>query len=111
MDSPSKDLDALKKAYFDIVLGKGNVKLSPRSAKNLKQMLEDPGGTSVKTISELAVDFNTHRSSLTRLSQKLGHDGFPSFQAVFRRELKGKKNFYSEQVNKFVTVHGPKCLL
>jgi len=65
-------------------------------------MLVDPGATSVKTISELADELAVHRSSLTRLAQKLGFNGFPDFQAVFRRELKGKTNFYTNQVEKFL---------
>jgi DNA-binding MurR/RpiR family transcriptional regulator len=102
METPPQNLEELKQKFALIMLGQGSIKLGTRSTNILKQMLDDPGATSVKTITELADEFGVHRSTLTRLAQKLQFDGFPCLQAVFRQELKGKKSFYSEQVNKFL---------
>jgi len=102
MIQPSNNLESLRNRFHQIVKGEDEVKLSKKSLDFLEQMLTDPAGTSVKTISELAEELDTHRSSLTRLAQKLGFEGFPEFQAVFRREVTGKTSFYTNQVEKYL---------
>jgi DNA-binding MurR/RpiR family transcriptional regulator len=95
-------LEDLQIRFNRIVSGNDDLKLSNKSVEIFRQMLTDPAATSVKTISELANEFGIHRSFLTRLAQKLGFKGFPEFQSVFRRELKGKTNFYTRQVEKYL---------
>ncbi len=96
------NLEALRTRFHQIVKGEDELRLSSKALAFLEKMLVDPAGTSVKTISELADELGTHRSSLTRLAQKLGFEGFPEFQAVFRREVTGKTNFYTNQVEKYL---------
>lgn len=97
-----QNLEELHNKFNKIVKGEDDLKLSNRSLDVCGQMLADPSATSVKTISELADEFTVHRSFLTRLAQKLGFYGFPEFQAVFRKEMKGKSSFYTGQVEKYL---------
>jgi len=96
------NLEELQAKFNRISKGEDEVKLRKKSVEILRQMLVDPAVTSVKTITELADDFAVHRSSLTRLAQKLGFKGFPELQSIFRREIKNKTSFYTNQVGKYL---------
>ena len=101
MPLPS-NVDELRQLYMDIRRGVGDVKIGGRSLIVLKKMLDAPGGTAVKSISVLAEEYDISTSSLTRLAQRLGYGGFPGLQDIFRQEMRGRKNYYSEQVNRFL---------
>lgn len=96
------NLEELQAKFNRINKGEDEVKLRKKSLDILRQMLVDPAVTSVKTIAELTDEFAVHRSSLTRLAQKLGFKGFPEFQSIFRREIKNKTSFYTNQVAKYL---------
>ena len=101
-DHPPQSLEELRQEYINISRGKSNKRLGIRSIDMLKKMLDEPNETAVMSISEIAQENGINTSSVTRLAQRLGFEGFPSLQAVFRQNLKHRKSFYSEQVKKFL---------
>lgn len=96
------NVEQLRQLYMDIRRGVGPVKIGGRSMDAFKKMLDAPGDTAVKSISMLAEEHGISTSSLTRLAQRLGYDGFPALQDIFRQELRGRKSYYSDQVNRFL---------
>lgn len=101
-DQPPQSLEELRQEYINISRGKSNKRLGIRSIDMLKKMLDEPNETAVMSISEIAQENGINTSSVTRLAQRLGFEGFPGLQAVFRQNLKHRKSFYSEQVKKFL---------
>ncbi|MCD4720633.1 MAG: MurR/RpiR family transcriptional regulator [Desulfobacula sp.] len=100
--SPPKTIEELRHLYIKIRNGKHTIRLTDRTLTVLKHMLDDPNETAAKSISEIARENNINISSITRLAQKLGFSGFPGLKDIFRSSLKQRKNFYSEQVKKFL---------
>jgi len=101
-DRPPQSLEELRQEYINISSGKSNKRMGTRSIDTLKKMLDDPNRTAVMSISEIAQENGINTSSVTRLAQRLGFEGFPGLQAVLRQNLKHKKSFYSEQAKKFL---------
>lgn len=97
-----ESLDELRHLYIRIRNGEHETRLTDRTLGVLKRMLDEPNETAAKSISEIARENDINISSITRLSQKLGFDGFPALKALFRNRLKERKRFYSEQVIKFL---------
>ena len=101
-DHTPKNLEELRHLYIKIRNGEHATRLTDRTLAVLKIMLDEPNETAAKSISEIARENDINISSITRLAQKLGFNGFPSLKSIFRSNLKQRKNFYSEQVNKFL---------
>lgn len=101
-DHPPQSLEELRQEYINISRGESNKRLGIRSIETLKKMLDEPNETAVMSISEIAQENGINTSSVTRLAQRLGFEGFPGLQAVFRQNLKHRSSFYSEQVKKFL---------
>lgn len=99
---PPGNLEELKDFYVKIRTGEHEIKLNKRNLAVLKHMLDTPGETAAKSISELARENNINVSAITRLAQKLGFKGFPGLKEIFRDSLRQRKNFYSEQVKNFL---------
>ncbi len=97
-----KNLEELRHLYINIRNGEHATRLTDRTLAVLKRMLDEPNETAAKSISEIALENDINISSITRLAQKLGFDGFPSLKGIFRSNLMQRKSFYSEQVNKFL---------
>jgi len=97
-----KSLEELRHLYINIRNGEHATRLSDRNLAVLKCMLDEPNETASKSITETARENDISISSITRLAQKLGFDGFPSLKDLFRSNLKQRKSFYSEQVKKFL---------
>jgi len=95
-------LEELRHLYINIREGEHATRLTDRNLAVLKRMLDEPDETAAKSISEIARENDINISSITRLAQKLGFDGFPGLKELFRSSLKQRKNFYSEQVKKFL---------
>ncbi|CAB5097941.1 hypothetical protein D3OALGA1CA_1229 [Olavius algarvensis associated proteobacterium Delta 3] len=95
-------LEELRHLYIDIREGEHTTRLTDRNLAVLKRMLDEPNETAAKSISEIARENDINISSITRLAQKLGFDGFPGLKELFRSSLRQRKNFYSEQVKKFL---------
>lgn len=106
MPTLPRNVEELRRLYMDISRGVGDVKIGGRSLQTLKKMLDAPGDTAVKSISMLAEEHGISTSSLTRLAQRLGYGGFPALQDIFRQEMRGRKNYYSDQVNRFLLTTG-----
>jgi len=103
MDAPPpKNLEELRHLYIKTRQGDHPTRLTERTMAALKCMLDEPNETAAKSISEIARENHINTSSITRLAQKLGFDGFPGLKALFRSNLKQRKSFYSEQVKKFL---------
>lgn len=100
--TPPKNLEELRKLYIQIHNGEHATRLTDRTQAVLKRMLDAPNETAAKSISEIARENDINISSITRLAQKLGFDGFPGLKDLFRSNLKQRKSFYSEQVKKFL---------
>lgn len=103
MGTPSpENLEELRKLYVKIYNGEHTIRLSVRALDVLKRMLDEPNETAAKSISEIAQENAINISSITRLAQKLGFEGFPGLKDLFRNNLRQRKHFYSEQVKKFL---------
>lgn len=99
---PPENIEELRHLYAQIRNGEHATRLTSRTLAVLKRMLDEPSETAAKSISEIARENDINISSITRLAQKLGFDGFPSLKDLFRSNLKQRKRFYSEQVKKFL---------
>ncbi len=98
--SAPETLEELRHLYIKIRSGKTEIRLTERTLMVLKRMIDESNETATKSISEIARENDINISSVTRLAQKLGFNGFPGLKEVFRRNLKERKGFYSEQVKK-----------
>jgi len=101
-DHTPKSLEELRQLYIKIHNGEHATRLTDRTLAVLKRMLDEPNETAAKSISEIALENHINISSITRLAQKLGFNGFPGLKGLFRSNLKQRKSFYSEQVKKFL---------
>jgi len=101
-DHTPKNLEELRQLYIKIHNGEHATRLTDRTLAVLKRMLDEPNETAAKSISEIALENDINISSITRLAQKLGFNGFPSLKGLFRSNLNQRRSFYSEQVKKFL---------
>ena len=99
---PPNSIEELRRLYFSICSGEHGMRLTDRNLSVLKRMLDAPHETATKSISEIAEENNINISSVTRLAQKLGFNGFPSMKNLFRQHVQQRKRFYSQQVRKFL---------
>lgn len=97
-----ENLEELRQEYIKIRKGKQGRRFGARTMAALEKMLDEPNETAVKSISEIARDNGINTSSLTRLAQRMGFNGFPGLRAVFEQNLTQRKGFYSKQVEKFL---------
>ncbi|TDB05093.1 MurR/RpiR family transcriptional regulator [Halomonas marinisediminis] len=110
MSSPSSPrpdtLDDLEQLLATLEQGEGPVRLGKRSRRVLAAMVTAPQQAAVSSISELAERLGVSPSTLSRLAQRLGFDGFAGLQAVFRRHITEGKSFYSDQVSRLLDSEG-----
>ncbi len=99
---PPQNLEELRQLYIDLSKNKGGKGISPRALAVLKRMLDESNESAAKSISEIANENGISTSSVTRLAQKLGFDGFPGLKNLFRQNLNRRKSFYSAQVRRFL---------
>lgn len=99
---PPKNLDELRQRYAEIIREGHQKRFGVSSLKILRAMLDSPAEAAVKSISQIAKENGTNTSTVTRLAQRLGFPGFPSYQQVFRQHLKQSASFYSTQVRNFL---------
>lgn len=95
-------LEELRRLYGRIRKGESEIQLTKRIQTVLKKMLDNPNETATKSISEIANENNINISSVTRMAQKLGFDGFPDLKDLFRKNLTQRKNYYSVHIRKFL---------
>jgi DNA-binding MurR/RpiR family transcriptional regulator len=65
-------------------------------------MLEAPHRAAVQSISEIARDSGVDPSTLTRLGQRLGFQGFPELQELFRNHVVKRDGYYSSQTQQLL---------
>ncbi len=95
---PPNNLKELASLYSKVNGGEHSVRLNQRNLTLLKSMIDSPEETAAKSISELAEEHGLHNSSITRLAQKLGFQGFHDLKGLFRTNLKKQHNYYTDQV-------------
>ncbi|MBY5926207.1 MULTISPECIES: MurR/RpiR family transcriptional regulator [Halomonas] len=99
-----RHLADLQRLAESIREGHSSLRLGRRSLAVLTALIESPQSTAVASISELAQRLDVNPSTLTRLAQRLGFDGFGELQGVFRREVAdGGEHFYSDLAAKLST--------
>ena len=101
--NPPATLAELKLLVADISSGKSPIRLGGRALRTLASMVADPHHTAVFPIAALAESHQVNASTLTRLSQRLGYDGFTGLQQVFRRHVSHRDGFYSERAGRLTT--------
>lgn len=99
-------LGDLEQLLTDIEGGEGPVRLGKRSRHVLIALVTAPQQAAVSSISDLAERLGVSPSTLSRLAQRLGFDGFAGLQAVFRRNVTEGKSFYSDQVSRLLDGEG-----
>ncbi|SHL13223.1 transcriptional regulator, RpiR family [Halomonas caseinilytica] len=99
-------LGDLERLLADIEDGEGSVRLGKRSRHVLTALVTAPQQAAVSSISELAERLSVSPSTLSRLAQRLGFDGFAGLQGVFRRNVTEGKSFYSDQVSRLLDGDG-----
>ncbi len=103
MTTPAPNsIEELRRLYFSVRSGDHEMRLTDRNLAVLKRMLDEPHETATKSISEIAAENEINISSVTRLAQKLGFNGFPGLKDLFRQNVQQRKRFYSQQVRKFL---------
>ncbi|MEQ6918422.1 MurR/RpiR family transcriptional regulator [Halomonas aquatica] len=99
-------LGDLQRLLAQIEDGESSVRLGKRSRQVLSAMVTAPQQAAVSSISDLAERLGVSPSTLSRLAQRLGFDGFAGLQAVFRRNVTEGKSFYSDQVSRLLDSEG-----
>ncbi len=97
-----ESLEDLRQLYNKIRNDEHAIRLTDRNLAILGRMLDEPNETAAKSITEIASENDINISSITRLAQKLGFEGFPGLKNLFRNNLKQRRSFYSEQVKRFL---------
>ncbi len=113
---PPKNLKELADLYSRVRGGEHSVRLNQRNLTLLKGMIDSPDETAAKSISELAKEHGLHNSSITRLAQKLGFQGFHDLKGLFRSNLKKQHSYYTDQVKHLLQqdqqiIHGNTSIL
>ncbi|SFT32060.1 transcriptional regulator, RpiR family [Halomonas saccharevitans] len=99
-------LGDLERLLATIEQGEGSLRLGKRSRRVLSAMVTAPQQAAVSSISDLAERLGVSPSTLSRLAQRLGFEGFAGLQAVFRRHVTEGKSFYSDQVSRLLDGDG-----
>ncbi|MDX6748589.1 MurR/RpiR family transcriptional regulator [Geminicoccaceae bacterium 1502E] len=94
--APPETVDELRR-WLEQAQATGRPRLGERARAALVHMLDDPHGAAVKTISQIAEAEGVDPSTITRLGQRLGFEGFSGLQQVFRRHVGDRGGFYSSQ--------------
>lgn len=101
--SRPRSVDELRALAIRIGRGEAGISLGGKAHTVLAKLVERPEEMAVRTITELAETLDVNASTLTRLSKRLGYDGFVDFQTVFRDSLaQSHRHFYSEQAQRLV---------
>ena len=82
------------------VVAAGHAGLPKRLAQAAHYALAHPDEIALGTAASIAASADVQPSTLVRLAQHLGYDGFSGFQAVFRDRLKSRASTYEERLRK-----------
>jgi DNA-binding MurR/RpiR family transcriptional regulator len=98
-----RSVEALRALAVHIGRGDAAVTLGSKTHAVLAKLVERPEEVAVRTITELAAGLGVNASTLTRLTTRLGYEGFTDFQNVFRDGLAQRhRHFYSQQAERLV---------
>lgn len=101
--SKPRTIDELRELVLLISRDQSDISLGEKAFEVLAKLVEAPEQAAVRTISELGRMLSVNASTLTRLSKKLGFDGFNDFQNVFRQAISdGDRYFYSRQAGRLL---------
>jgi DNA-binding MurR/RpiR family transcriptional regulator len=99
---PPRSLNELREVVENGRRGDGDIRLGKRSLKILEGMLARPEEVTLGSISAIARQHDVSPSTLSRLAQRLGFEGFKSFQQLFRLDIARSRHFYTEQAQRLV---------
>src|SRR6516164_6870164 len=98
-----RSVEALRELAVHIGRGETAVTLGGKAHAVLAKLVERPEEVAVRTITDLAAGLGVNASTLTRLTTRLGYEGFTDFQNVFRDSLAQRhRHFYSHQAERLV---------
>ncbi len=98
-----RSVEALRELAVRIGRGDAAVTLGGKAHAVLAKLVERPEEVAVRTITDLAAGLGVNASTLTRLTTRLGYEGFTDFQNVFRDSLAQRhRHFYSQQAERLV---------
>lgn len=103
---PPKTLSHMRVIMLQLEQGEIELPMGRKSRNALAMLLDNPKVASMKSISELAAILTVSPASLTRLSRLLGFSSFKDFQLVFRSEVLGTSEYYSQQVRTSMAKEG-----
>jgi len=100
-----KNLDELRELVMAISRKQTHFSMGSKTLRALGRLVERPEIVAVSTITELAENTGVNASTLSRLAQSLGYDGFGEFQKLFRNAVSTRgKRFYSGQASQLLSV-------
>jgi DNA-binding MurR/RpiR family transcriptional regulator len=101
--SRPNSVEDLRALAIRIGRGEAGISMGGKAHTALAKLVERPEEVAVRTITELAASLGVNASTLTRLSRRLGYEGFVDFQTVFRNSLaQSHRHFYSQQAERLV---------
>jgi DNA-binding MurR/RpiR family transcriptional regulator len=100
--NPPQTLPELQIVLVNAKSRSGPISLGKRAIAALEQMIEAPRQTAIYPIHELAENYGTSASTLSRLADRLGYHGFKQFQQVFKDHVTNESGFYSGLAQKMV---------
>lgn len=99
--SPPQSLEALRSLVENSASGT-DIGLGRKTLATLIKMIETPNRTAVQSISEIASNNGIDPSTLTRLGQRLGFQGFSDLQELFRAHVAKRGDYYSNQTQQLL---------
>lgn len=98
-----ESLQALRELVVRLRRDEAEVSLGGKAFEVLVSLVEAPEQAAVRSISELGDLLAVNASTLTRLSKRLGFEGFADFQSVFREAIASDEHhFYSRRAGRLL---------
>ncbi len=98
---PPKDLNELRALVGESANGAG-AGLGRKAFSTLVGILKEPHLTAVQSISEIANQQGVDPSTLTRLSQRLGFQGFPELHKLFFDHVVTRSGYYTDRAHRIL---------
>lgn len=99
---PPQTVDDLRTWIEEAARDDASGRIGRRALKLLSNMVDAPNQTAVSSISDIARANRVNASTVTRLAQRLGYQGFAELQDVFRRHVADGHRFYSRQAGRLL---------
>ncbi len=95
---PPPTISDMRSILLAMDQGELELPMGRKSRAAFEQVLENPKVASMLSITALADTLNVSTATLTRLSRLLGFSSFKQFQNIFRAEMVGSSDFYSNKI-------------